>query len=65
MAAWWLLAAPATLQTVMWLIAVYKPINYLTWWGWTIMIPRLVAVLFISMVAWMISAIALFWGYVP
>lgn len=59
------LIAPAILQAALWLVVVFKPINYASWWGWTIMIPRMLAALTISMFAWMLAAFVLFWRYVP
>jgi hypothetical protein len=59
----WLIA-PAIFQAGVMLLMTYWPIAYDGWYGWTIMIPRLIAVLFFSMLAWMISAIGIYWRYV-
>lgn len=60
----WLIA-PAALQAGMWAWVVYWPINYASWWGWTILIPRVMLTMFVGMAAWMISAFVIYWRYVP
>ena len=60
----WLML-PAVLQVALLGLAIFWPIAYDGWFGWTVVIARMIGWLLFGWVVWMAAAIVLYCRYVP